>query len=41
MNKEYGKILRDIGIEKPEDEKLTDLELRHVFVSMEEGLLVS
>lgn len=39
MSKEYEKILTDLGIDKPKGESLTDLELRQIFVNMQEGLL--
>jgi hypothetical protein len=41
MSKEYEKIFRDLGIDKHEEEPLTDLELQRIFVNMEEGLLIS
>lgn len=41
MNTEYKEILGDLGIERPEDGPLTDLELQQIFVSMGEGLLVN
>lgn len=39
MNTNYKKMLKDLGIEKPKDEPLTDLELRQTFVGIGEGLL--
>lgn len=41
MSKEYEIIFKDLGIDKPEGEPLTDLELQRIFVNMGEGLLIS
>lgn len=37
-DKEYRKILKELGFEKSEDEPITDQELGKIFISMQEDL---
>jgi len=41
MEEDCKKILKDVGVEKPEKETLTGLELQWIFTGMGEGLLIS
>jgi hypothetical protein len=41
MDTDDKKILKDLGVEKSEEEPLTGQELQWIFVSMGEGLLIS
>jgi hypothetical protein len=41
MCADHKKILKDLGVEKSEEDQLTGQELQWIFVGMEEGLLVS
>jgi len=39
-DKEYRKVLKELGFEKPEDEPLTAQELRQIYIHMQEDLFV-
>ena len=39
-DKEYRKVLKELGFEKPEEEPLTEQELRQVFIYMQEDSLI-
>lgn len=39
-DREYRKVLKELGFEKPEDEPLTTQELSQIFIHMQEGLFV-
>jgi hypothetical protein len=41
MNEDHKKILKDLGVENPEEDLLTGQELQWIFVGMGEGLLIS